>query len=112
VTTPPPEPTSDEVVLGATVNLPDGRWARACWFPSIGGYVGKALVIPSQVEGECCTEVWVWHNGQFPFSGQCPACSSECSPVLLHVHGGQDFIAFGELVDECESATGTDGHAP
>lgn len=109
----PNEPSSGDATLGNHIDLPDGRRARACWFPSMGGYAGRALIVAPQRDGDCCTEVWVWHDGAFPFSSE-PSDHSRWpgeemrSPVRLTIHGGQDFIAFGQLVDECEAVADPD----
>jgi hypothetical protein len=61
----PPEPTSRQCGDRARIDLPDGTRAHACWFPAMGGYAGKAVVTVGD-----CKQLWVWHDGRFPFTGQ------------------------------------------
>lgn len=60
----PQEPTADQCTRKAPLG---GAWF-AMWYPSMGGYVGKAAVwIGDLTIG--CVEVLVWHDGEFPFDG-------------------------------------------
>lgn len=86
----PRKPTPEECNTKAEV---DG--GRAFWFPQMGGYVGKAVA----KVGKCCVDVWVWHNGQFPFDGDCQSCGDERQPVRLHMDDGHEWRAFGEFLD-------------
>lgn len=40
-----PEPTDEQCTNNEVLTLPDGREARACWYPQIGGYSAKALFL-------------------------------------------------------------------
>lgn len=79
------EPTSDQCTARAKVGP---GWA--CWYPQMGGYVGKAIVVPS----DTCVVVWVWHDGDFPFGGE------DGNPARLHHCSGEQFIKFGEFLRE------------
>lgn len=61
----------------------------------MGGYVGRALA----KAGVCCVDVWVWHNGRFPFDGDCHSCGEERQPVRLHMDDGHEWRALGEFLD-------------
>lgn len=91
MTTPtvPRRPTSEECNTKAEV---DG--GRAFWFPQLGGYVGRAV---ARVD-KCCVDVWVWHDGQFPFAEECR------SPAHLHMDDGHEWKAFGEFLDALQDA--------
>jgi len=56
----------------------------ATWYPQMGGYCGKCIVVPI---GDCF-DAYVWHDGDFPFSGDAP-------PTFLHHCDPQQFIRFG-----------------
>ena len=84
----PREPTADECSTHA--DLGDG-WT-AIWYPQMGGYVGKAAAF---IEDECF-EVYVWHDGEFPFSCGQTDRDVPASPVRLHHCDADQFISFGE----------------
>ena len=86
---PPEEPTHEQCSAKAELQIDDGRKAYAAYYPQMGGYVGKCVIILDGNGG--CFDAWVWHDGEFPFStGQKPSYLHHCDP-------GQ-FIEFGELV--------------
>jgi hypothetical protein len=77
---------------------------RACWYPSVGGYAGKAIAAADEDGG---VDVWVWHDGQFPF------CSLDDtgggpprSPVLLHHCMPDDFVRFGKFMEQLTGGPG------
>lgn len=82
------EPTAEECSNRRPVMLDDERTGLACWYPQMGGYVAKAVV----VRDGSCVDVYVWHDGQFPFSeeGRSPACLHHCD--------GEQFVRFGEFL--------------
>lgn len=94
----PAEPTADQCEKRA--QLPDfnGRKAFACWYPQMGGYVGKCVVVLEQDPDHCdvCFEAFVWHDGAFPFSedGEQPYDP----PAHLHHCMPSQFISFGAWV--------------
>ena len=89
----PPEPTARQCSDHATV--PGGR---ACWYPQMGGYAGKAIAA-ANADGE--VDVWVWHDGQFPFSSLDDSGGGPPrSPVLLHHCDPGQFIRFGQFLEQ------------
>lgn len=87
------EPTGKECETSAAYEDENVR-GFCTWYPQMGGYVGKCVVQP--LGG--CFEVYVWHDGEFPFEGN--------SPVELHHCDADQFIRFGALVKEktCDSS--------
>jgi hypothetical protein len=81
------EPTADQCTNHDRVGP-----GIACWYPQMGGYVAKAIVVPGG-----CAEVYVWHDGSFPFSDDGDA---ERSPAHLHHCNGQQFVEFGRFLSE------------
>jgi hypothetical protein len=67
----------------------------ACWYPQMGGYVAKAIVIP----GDTCADVYVWHDGSFPFTDDDPR-----GPAHLHHCSGEQFIEFGKFLTDVAGA--------
>lgn len=85
---PPREPTPEECSAGAQVGLE--LWAT--WYPQMGGYVGKAVLhIWQDTSANECFEAWVWHDSDFPFSG-------DLSPAHLHHCMAEQFVSFGKFV--------------
>lgn len=84
------EPTGEQCTAHEKVGP-----GRACWYPQMGGYHGKAIVV-----GDDDFDVFVWHDGDFPFhKGE--------NPVRMHHCDGQQFVDFGEfLMDIEEQALG------
>lgn len=93
------EPTSQE----CETNSPVGP-GFAAWYPQMGGYVGKCVIVPDPTEdefGSGCFDVWVWHDGSFPFSEDGPPWDGDTvrSPAKLHHCSARQFIQFGETVE-------------
>lgn len=87
----PREPTSEECAAHARVG--EG-WA--CWYPQMGGYVGKAVATLDHG----CWDVYVWHDGDFPFSGDSVWPGEPApSPTLIHHCDPGQFIAFGQFLE-------------
>lgn len=86
-----PEPTAQQCNEREKVDLNDGSTGWACWYLQMGGYVGKSVV----VRIGSCFEVYVWHDGQFPFG--------EGSPRQLHHCDGEQFVDFGNFLTELET---------
>src|SRR5689334_793528 len=79
----PREPTSVECTGRARV----GEHATAFWFPQMGGYTARAVAVVDP--DDCCIDVWVWHNGEFPFTGEsCLGCGIPHSPMRIHATQG------------------------
>lgn len=86
----PRQPTAEECNERARVDN-----GRAFWWPQMGGYVARALAVPT----DCCIDVYVWHDGEFPFDGQCHGCRMERSPVRIHMDDGDEWIALGDFLN-------------
>ena len=100
-----PEPTSDDCTAHTRFDTYLGA-AYALWYPQMGGYVGKALAIPSigdpTFPGDPCFDVYVWHDGEFPFSGV-GGWRKDDIPIRIHHCSGHQFVKFGlELLDIAE----------
>jgi len=86
------EPTRDECNENTKIYQNEKEVAYALWFPNMGGYAGKAIAVFSMekpIEKDDCMEIYVWHNGDFPF------CGSEKPPAKLHICDPTDFINLG-----------------
>lgn len=98
----PDEPTPEQCTARAEVAPFDGRRAFACWYPQMGGYVGKAVVLPSVGHDgrDGCFEVYVWHDGEFPFfDGEERTWDfAPPSPAHLHHCAAEQFVRFGQEV--------------
>ena len=92
-----PEPTADQCDTHATITAA-GRRAVATWhYPKMGGYVSKCWVVPDgdhdpDPDG-CCFDVHVWHDGDFPFTGE-DDFHGHRDPVVLHHCDADDFARF------------------
>lgn len=83
------EPTAEECDAHTPVALDDATSGVACWYPQMGGYCGKAVVV---ADGDG-VDVYVWHDGDFPFSGD------ERPPAQLHHCDGSQFVEFGQFIE-------------
>ncbi|MCW6003883.1 hypothetical protein K1W54_04705 [Micromonospora sp. CPCC 205371] len=86
------EPTSEQCSANTRFDLGNGQVAYATWWPQMGGYVGKCLVV---VGG--CFDVYIWHDGQFPFRGEGPRSGQ---PVKIHLDDPDQWIRFGEQLHD------------
>jgi hypothetical protein len=83
------EPTHEECDSHATVTLDADTEGIACWYPRMGGYHAHAVIVLD----EDCVDVYVWHDGDFPFKGY------ERPPIVLHHCDGEQFVGFGHLLE-------------
>ncbi|MEV1245120.1 hypothetical protein [Nonomuraea sp. NPDC049750] len=83
------EPTHEECAAHARIALDGGKEGVACWYPQMGGYGARAVIVPDAG----CADVYVWHDGEFPF-----AFDDGRPPAELHHCNGAQFVAFGELL--------------
>lgn len=100
----PREPTSDECTANATVLEDERRLGFACWYPQMGGYVGKCVVlVEKNADRDRCFSAYVWHDGSFPFG-------DNREPVRLHHCDSDQFRHFADLVDTkiCAQVDGFD----
>ena len=88
-----PEPTADDCTQMADLPLPDGRTGTALWWPQMGGYAGKCVAAVD----DGCVDLWVWHDGRFPFSGSGDPWGQP--PVEMHVDDPEDFVRFGNQLN-------------
>lgn len=103
------EPTGDECESNAVVWECDTRVAYAIWYPQMGGYVGKAIAVcdkgwreeDSAVCFAGCVEVFVWHDGEFPFAGE---GEEGRKPIELHHCDPWQFARFGETLGKLNDA--------
>jgi hypothetical protein len=93
----PTEPTAEQCSKRERLPAFNGQQAFACWYPQMGGYSGKCVVVSEAGPFDLhqrdlpCFEVYVWHDGDFPFSG-------EQVPVYFHHCAADQFIEFGNRV--------------
>jgi hypothetical protein len=90
----PREPTGRECEDHVAIRLADGRTGYAIWYPQMGGYCGRAVIADS----DGCFDVWIWHDGDFPFNGDDPYRLTK-GPRELHHCDPVQFIQFGETVN-------------
>ncbi len=84
------EPTPEECSAGTQIAI--GMFAT--WYPQMGGYVGRGVVcIQENSEKDDCFEVYVWHDGEFPFSGE-----GGRNPVRIHHCSTEQFREFADFV--------------
>lgn len=98
-----PDPTHDQCSNNERIQLEDGRWATAAWYPSMGGYVSHCLIVKEP--DSSCIEVFVWHDGQFPFGGDIDERwpgEPVRSPSRLHHCNAASFIGFGKLAQRVQ----------
>lgn len=86
------EPTYEEIKANARVGS-----GFAAWYPQMGGYVSKCVIVPN--DDDSCFDVWVWHDGSFPFRDDGGWDGQHRSPAHLHHCDARQFIEFGELVE-------------
>ncbi len=89
-------PTSQQCSDNSIVNV-DGVKYTAAWYPQMGGYVGKCLITPESSTMGPCFQVYVWHDGAFPFDDD---YGDGVGPVSLHHCAADQFIEFGELLNK------------
>lgn len=98
----PPEPSADDCTAN-TRGTWDGRPTMALWYPRMGGYAGFAVAVLD----EPCVDVYVWHDGEFPFTRADPYRGRE--PALLHHCDPDQFIRLGQLLDAFVDSEADDG---
>jgi len=99
----PPEPTVEQCSENAAVYEDDRRVGYAIFYPQMGGYCGKAVAVcekgwsgigPVRFGG--CIEIYVWHDGEFPFSED---DDDGRSPAHIHICDPEQFVRFGKTLD-------------
>lgn len=90
-------PTYAEAHQHAPVQLNDGRTGFAGWYPQMGGYSGLCVAVPSDGDG---VDVFVWHDGEFPFDDDATDGWGEPrGPVELHHCDPGHFVVFGKWLE-------------
>lgn len=97
----PKEPTPEQCKSNDVVYETEYKVGYAIWYPQMGGYIGRAVAVmdknwteyPGGGRSGGCVDVYVWHDGEFPFSedGRDPYLVHHCSP--------EQFVTFGELLE-------------
>lgn len=109
------EPTAAQCTKNEIIKIDDSTEGRALWFYQMGGYVGRAIAIPDN----SCINIYVWHNGEFPFRGSktyedcwckcnnCDCCDAKLSkkeiivePIRVHICDPQQIIDMGTSLVE------------
>jgi hypothetical protein len=101
-------PTSDECsknekvfAINAISNIEE-EIGFACWYPQMGGYCGKCIVLTEPSENNCCFDVYIWHDGEFPFTEE------GRNPYELHHCSAEQFIDFGNLIKNYQEKNNND----
>ena len=102
------EPTSEECNTNATIQY-RGETYIAAWYPQMGGYVGKCWLLlhacyenSKDLKPDDGFDALVYHDGEFPFGDKAR------EPVRLHHCDPNQFIRFGELIQELAQSQRTD----
>jgi hypothetical protein len=86
----PPKPTAEQVNAHASITF-EGRTLHAACYPQMGGYGGYCWI---GKDGSGCFDVWIWHDGEFPFGGH----PGDRGPIELHHCAAEQFVEFGTWV--------------
>jgi hypothetical protein len=97
-----PEPTGDQCTKRERVYEANGEVGYATFgFPQMGGYCGKAVVVFAQggdaMEG--CFDVYLWHDGEFPYEGKPPVETHYCDPKQFAQFAREVMLQRGAKVD-------------
>lgn len=71
---------------------------RACWYPQMGGYVGRAVIVPGDGDSSCFA-AYVWHNGEFPFTADSFGPDDTRWPAYIHHCDTGQFRRFADDVE-------------
>jgi len=86
------EPTVEQCSSNEKMGEDEYTVAYALWFPQMGGYQGKAVARFNKNEEEPCIDLFVWHDGEFPFGDE------DEKPRFLHLCSAAQFVKFGETL--------------
>lgn len=95
------EPTSDECSKNYVISRKPGEVTFAAWYPQMGGYVSRCIVKSFTGDSNNCFEVYVWHDGEFPFDDE---SSPGKPPAHIHHCNADQFIEFGKQVLQMQEA--------
>jgi len=90
------EPTGDQCNARAKLGEDEFNSFYAVWYPQMGGYIGKAVAAIGKGD-DGCVDIFVWHDGMFPFSDD---ADPSRSPAMIH-HCVID--QFRRLADDIEA---------
>ena len=99
------EPTLVECSHRTKVYETDKDIGFACWYPQMGGYSGKCIAIfnkewtlyDSGATTGGCIELYVWHDGEFPFTDE------DGAPSHIHICVPEQFIELGKFLSKTNS---------
>jgi hypothetical protein len=94
----PDPPTTEECRFNAIKKWGE-RTTMAIMYPQMGGYSGCAVAVS---DGNGCFDVYVWHDGEFPFAGDQTGNgdSGHRPPTELHHCDAEQFIRFGQQIKD------------
>jgi hypothetical protein len=101
---PPKEPTAEQ--CSARAHL--GGDYYAVWYPQMGGYAGKAVIQFTEHAPGGCIDLWVWHDGEFPFTdGDVDGFTYKPKrPAHLHHCDTDQFRKLADDIDTIEATRG------
>lgn len=101
------EPTSEECNTNASLEVEGYDRAFAAWYPQMGGYGSRCIVAYWHDEyaedpADACFDVFVWHDGEFPFSEDTDVSRLGYArpPARLHHCRAEQFIRFGQTIEK------------
>lgn len=80
----------------------DGAEMMALWYPQMGGYAAKAVTV--LLASDSCHDLYVWHDGDFPFSGD-----EDRAPIQLHHCDPEQFRLLAEQLGTFSAALEAEG---
>lgn len=101
------EPTTEQCRNNTIWTDEDGFRYLTFYWPQMGGYSAKALARISTEEDEGCVMVWVWHDGEFPFTeSEREFENKPKSPAVLHICDFEDWLQAIERLAKFQSGEG------
>lgn len=100
------EPTQEQCRNRQTWN--DGGFkCIAFYWPQMGGYSAKAVAqVNTEEEDSSCVIVFVWHDGEFPFTedDRVDGNGKAKSPAKLHICDFGDWLQTMELLSQFQGS--------
>lgn len=98
----PPEPTTKDCEAKRRGEW-NGHPTMALWYPQMGGYVGRAVAVAT-TDDVGCLDVYVWHDGEFPFTSDDVRWADEPegrkAPAKIHHCDVEQFREFADDLAE------------
>lgn len=89
------EPTAEE--CNKNTEIEPNKFAA--WYPQMGGYGSFCIVHDLRSDAPGCFDVYIWHDGEFPFSSADIEEDENGKKVaVLHHCDPEQFIIFGNIV--------------